>query len=218
MASVFTRSSMVFLKASLRAAGAFGKPLPHCSNAGRWIHARGQRHVSSAKQRILVEVVLDDDIELKPLEAECGETLMELLSRSDVGDVWSDAGACGGACSCSTCRVIIEPAWRHDLCSTMPEPEDDELDMLESAANEFSHQGAKPWERNVMMTSEARTSAISATSAESDADREALVEEFLDGARLSCQIALTPEMSGLRVRLMGVGPNMMEVPLWMRTR
>merc|ERR1712070_130879 len=104
---------------------------------------------------------------------------MELLSRSDVGDVWSDAGACGGACNCSTCRVVIEPAWRHDACSAMLAPEDEELDMLETAANEFSHQGAKPWERNVLEKSSEDTVD---TAAIADLDnREALVEEFLDG-------------------------------------
>lgn len=138
------------------------------------------------------------------------------IYQSDVGDVWDNAGACGGACTCSTCRVIIEPEWRHDVCSTMPAPEDEELDMLDSAAHEFSHQGAKPWERNIMAESShdggERNPNVDLC------DREALHEEFLDGARLSCQISLTPELNGLRVRLVGVGPNMMEVPLWMRNR
>lgn len=171
---------------------------------------------AEASASISVEVVLDDDTELRPLEAEPGETLMELLSRSDVSDIWSDAGACGGACSCSTCRVIIEPEWRHNVRDALPAPQDDELDMLESAADEFSHQGAKPWERNVL----AKSKADSLDQAEEvDIEtRNALMEEFLDGARLSCQITLTPSMNGLRVRLVGVGPNMMEVPLWMRNR
>merc|ERR1712183_423937 len=141
---------------------------------------------------------------------------MELLSRSDVSDAWSDAGACGGACSCSTCRVVIEPAWRHEVCEAMPPPEDEELDMLEAAATEYSHQGSKPWERNVMLP--AANDSQAAVPLLSEDQRLQLVDEFVEGARLSCQVQLAKELDGLRVRLVGVGPNMMEVPLWMRNR
>lgn len=156
----------------------------------------------SSTRALHVRVVLADDTELKPLVAQPGETLMEVLSRADVSDVWSDAGACGGACSCSTCRVVIDPAWRHAVHSAMPPPADDELDMLEVAAREYSRAGEKPWETDTVERKE----------------REESEEEFLDGARLSCQISLTEELDGLTVHLVGVGPNMMEVPLWLRGR
>ena len=39
-------------------------------------------------------------------------------------------GACGGSCACSTCHVIVED---QDLYDKMPEPEDDENDMLDLA-------------------------------------------------------------------------------------
>ena len=37
---------------------------------------------------------------------------------------------CGGACSCATCHVIVDPAWYDKL----PAPENMEKDMLEFAA------------------------------------------------------------------------------------
>lgn len=39
-------------------------------------------------------------------------------------------GACGGSCACSTCHVIISDPSMFD---SMPEPDDDENDMLDLA-------------------------------------------------------------------------------------
>ena len=38
-------------------------------------------------------------------------------------------GACGGSCACSTCHVIVDP----DYYDEIPEPDDDENDMLDLA-------------------------------------------------------------------------------------
>lgn len=38
-------------------------------------------------------------------------------------------GACGGSCACSTCHVIVDP----ELYDNIPEPDDDENDMLDLA-------------------------------------------------------------------------------------
>ena|SRR5436305_5154477 len=40
------------------------------------------------------------------------------------------AGACGGSCACSTCHVIVEDPEVYDK---IPEPDDDENDMLDLA-------------------------------------------------------------------------------------
>src|ERR1700743_308498 len=40
------------------------------------------------------------------------------------------SGACGGSCACSTCHVIVES---EDYYNKMPEPDDDENDMLDLA-------------------------------------------------------------------------------------
>ena len=39
-------------------------------------------------------------------------------------------GACGGSCACSTCHVIVES---DEMYEKMPEPDDDENDMLDLA-------------------------------------------------------------------------------------
>ena len=41
-----------------------------------------------------------------------------------------NAGACGGSCACSTCHVIVQDP---DVYDKIPEPDDDENDMLDLA-------------------------------------------------------------------------------------
>ena len=36
---------------------------------------------------------------------------------------------CGGACACATCHVYVDEEWQ----SKLPEPTDEEIDMLDSA-------------------------------------------------------------------------------------
>ena len=56
------------------------------------------------------------------LEASAGSTLMEAIRDSGFGGLLA---VCGGCCSCATCHVHIDPAYRDKL----PEmkPEEDEL-------------------------------------------------------------------------------------------
>ena len=49
--------------------------------------------------------------------------------RTDRLSVSSNVGACEGSVACSTCHVILTPEY-YDL---LPEPEDDENDMLDMA-------------------------------------------------------------------------------------
>lgn len=52
-------------------------------------------------------------------------------SRYTIGTLSDNpVGACGGSCACSTCHVIVEDP---DLYDRMPEPDDDENDMLDLA-------------------------------------------------------------------------------------
>ncbi|MEM1102832.1 MAG: 2Fe-2S iron-sulfur cluster-binding protein [Pseudomonadota bacterium] len=46
--------------------------------------------------------------EIETLEAEEGSTLMEVLAENDTDGI--DA-ICGGALSCATCHVLVDPAW-----------------------------------------------------------------------------------------------------------
>ncbi|KAF8576779.1 ferredoxin, partial [Ramaria rubella] len=62
---------------------------------------------------------------LKSIEANEGDNILDLAHEYDV-DL---EGACEGSVACSTCHVILMPE-HYDL---LPEPEDDENDMLDMA-------------------------------------------------------------------------------------
>jgi ferredoxin len=55
-----------------------------------------------------------------------GDTLMDIAQANDL----EMEGACGGSCACSTCHVVVEDA---DMYDKMPEPDDEENDMLDLA-------------------------------------------------------------------------------------
>ena len=60
---------------------------------------------------------------------------LEMEGREDTShrakyDADSPSGACGGSCACSTCHVILEDP---DMYDKIPEPDDDENDMLDLA-------------------------------------------------------------------------------------
>lgn len=62
----------------------------------------------------------------REVEAESGSVLMEALRDGDFGV----EGTCGGACSCGTCHVYIDPAWADKLT---PAGEDEKA-MIEAIA------------------------------------------------------------------------------------
>lgn len=62
----------------------------------------------------------------KSVEAEAGRTLLDIAQKNGL-DV---EGTCEGSLSCSTCHMIIAPDWYRKL----PEPSDEENDMLDLAA------------------------------------------------------------------------------------
>jgi ferredoxin-2, mitochondrial len=124
------------------------------------------------------------------MRAAVGSTLLQALELSDLSDVW-EGGACGGACSCSTCRVVVvaEP-------SPLPPREEDEEDMLDSAA-----------------TAAQRL----AEGSDEPIDDDQIAADFLgESSRLACQIVLRPQDDGLVVALPDDVTNMLEVPLWLR--
>eukprot|EP00470_Lotharella_oceanica_P008925 CAMPEP_0170197396 /NCGR_PEP_ID=MMETSP0040_2-20121228/66297_1 /TAXON_ID=641309 /ORGANISM="Lotharella oceanica, Strain CCMP622" /LENGTH=133 /DNA_ID=CAMNT_0010447055 /DNA_START=204 /DNA_END=605 /DNA_ORIENTATION=- len=79
-------------------------------------------------QSVTLNVVTPED-SVVSVSAVPGEFIMQALERADLSDFW-DGGACGGSCSCSTCRIILTD----ELYAKVPEPEENEIDMLESAA------------------------------------------------------------------------------------
>ena len=62
---------------------------------------------------------------LKTIEASEGDSLLGIAKEYDI-DL---EGACEGSVACSTCHVILEP----EMYNKLPEPEDDENDMLDMA-------------------------------------------------------------------------------------
>ena len=60
------------------------------------------------------------------VEAEIGMTVMEAAVKNMVPGIEAE---CGGACSCATCHVYVEDAWREATGS----PDEMEEDMLDFA-------------------------------------------------------------------------------------
>ncbi|KAL0576885.1 mitochondrial matrix iron-sulfur protein [Marasmius crinis-equi] len=62
---------------------------------------------------------------IKTVEVNEGDDILAIAHEYDI-DL---EGACEGSVACSTCHVILEP----DVYDKLPEPEDDENDMLDMA-------------------------------------------------------------------------------------
>lgn len=56
----------------------------------------------------------------KTVDAPAGTTAMEAAVDNDVAGIVAE---CGGACSCATCHVYVDPAWLDKL--PRPEPQED---------------------------------------------------------------------------------------------
>lgn len=88
-----------------------------------------------------------------------GTNLLDIAQSEDL----DMEGACGGSCACSTCHVIVEDQAKYDA---MPEPDDDENDMLDLAFG------------------------------------------LTETSRLGCQVKMTKELDGVRVRLPSMTRNL----------
>ncbi|KOU59822.1 reductase [Streptomyces sp. MMG1533] len=72
-----------------------------------------------------VTYTLPDGTE-RTVEASDGESVMESSVRNNLPGILAE---CGGNCSCATCHVYVDPAWRH----LFDEPTDEEAELLEFA-------------------------------------------------------------------------------------
>ncbi len=70
---------------------------------------------------------IDKEGEEHKLAVAEGDNLLDIAQAHDL----EMEGACGGSCACSTCHVVV--ADEGGLYDRMPEPEDDENDMLDLA-------------------------------------------------------------------------------------
>ncbi len=59
------------------------------------------------------------------VEAEVGQTLMETAIKHEVPGIVAE---CGGACSCATCHIYVDEAWK-DKTGKPSEMEEDMLDF-----------------------------------------------------------------------------------------
>ncbi|KAL9027933.1 MAG: hypothetical protein Q9180_007252, partial [Flavoplaca navasiana] len=92
-------------------------------------------------------------------EVSAGDNLMDIAQAEDL----EMEGACGGSCACSTCHVIVEDPEKYDA---MPEPSDDENDMLDLAFG------------------------------------------LTETSRLGCQVKMSKEIDGVRIRLPSMTRNL----------
>lgn len=69
---------------------------------------------------------IDKDGDEHKIAASKGDNLLDVAQAHDL----EMEGACGGSCACSTCHVVVQDDEYYDK---MPEPDDDENDMLDLA-------------------------------------------------------------------------------------
>ncbi|GAW16873.1 hypothetical protein ANO14919_063190 [Xylariales sp. No.14919] len=117
-------------------------------------------HITPPKpgEELYVTFIDKDDKEHK-IAVSAGDNLLDIAQANDL----EMEGACGGSCACSTCHVIVLD---EDCYDKMPEPEDDENDMLDLAFG------------------------------------------LTETSRLGCQVVMTKELDGLRVKLPSMTRNL----------
>ncbi len=71
-------------------------------------------------------IVVNRDGEETPIEAQPGLSVMEVIRDNGFDDLLA---LCGGACSCATCHVFVDPAFVDKL----PPVSEDENDLLDSS-------------------------------------------------------------------------------------
>jgi ferredoxin, 2Fe-2S len=75
------------------------------------------------ERRMADLIVVDRDGVEHRVECKAGVSVMETLRELDYGV----AAICGGMCSCATCHIYIDDAWRDKL----PAPQPDEKELLQ---------------------------------------------------------------------------------------
>ncbi|KAM0452375.1 hypothetical protein ACHAO4_005586 [Trichoderma viride] len=123
--------SLVFPGASIQCAPILGalqsRQLPLSRRAFSTTPQQRHGHVTPPKAgEELWVTFIDKDGEEHKFAVSAGDNLLDIAQANDL----EMEGACGGSCACSTCHVIVEGEDHYDQ---MPEPEDDENDMLDLA-------------------------------------------------------------------------------------
>jgi len=77
----------------------------------------------------LVEItVTDRGGQARPIEADTGMSLMEVIRNSGSDELLA---LCGGCCSCATCHVYVDP----DSAGLLPAMSEDEDDLLDCSSH-----------------------------------------------------------------------------------
>ena len=92
------------------------------SGSVRW---HGGPSVASDAPTVSVAFLHPDGTSRSVVEARVGESLLQTAHRHEIGL----EGACEGVCARSTCHLILPP----DMYDSLPEPSEDEEDMLDMA-------------------------------------------------------------------------------------
>lgn len=122
--------------------------------------ARLHGHLTAPKPGEELHITfIDKDGKEHNFEVAEGDNLLDIAQANDL----EMEGACGGSCACSTCHVIVLD---QDLYDKMPEPDDDENDMLDLAFG------------------------------------------LTETSRLGCQVPMTKELDGLKVKLPSMTRNL----------
>lgn len=126
--------------ATHQAAGASSSFETVCSTSGRssdpfttaakflWLGQRWHGGGTPAPGTECIDVTFHDqkDKSEKTVQVPIGQSLLEAAHNNDI-DL---EGACEGSLACSTCHVVVEDQEKYDI---LPEPDDDENDMLDLA-------------------------------------------------------------------------------------
>ena len=92
-----------------------------------WDPSRTKAPAIAREATIALTVRLPEDAVME-MHGRAGQSLMEVLESGDLSDVWP-GGACGGACNCSTCRILIVTA------PCIPEPRSEDEEYARFASN-----------------------------------------------------------------------------------
>ncbi|KAK4142493.1 2Fe-2S ferredoxin-type domain-containing protein [Dichotomopilus funicola] len=87
--------------------------------------SHGHVHPPKPGEELWVTFIDKEGLETK-IAVSAGDNLLDIAQANDL----EMEGACGGSCACSTCHVIVLD---QDYYDRMPEPDDDENDMLDLA-------------------------------------------------------------------------------------
>lgn len=84
----------------------------------------GHLHKPKPGEELKITFISKDGLQ-RTFEVAEGDNILDIAQAHNL----EMEGACGGSCACLTCHIIVDP----DFYDEIPEPDDDENDMLDLA-------------------------------------------------------------------------------------